>query len=676
MSDIFIPGVRSRFNTDQLIEDLMRVERLPLERTEQNIENLQAQRGFWQDLGRRISALRDSARTLYSFQNPFHERRAISTDASVITASASRRAGEHDYQITVKQTAAADRFISNPLAENLQIDSGNYIFSIGNEEVNINFRGGTIQDFVDAINRRSRELLSARLVSVQGGTRSLVLESRVTGAENRLGFLGDTTALMVQIGLLEEAGYIRRDIPIMEDTVHTNGVLGRSINISQGTLEVDARASASINVGHGITTTAPLILRFETLTTVDNENNFAVPQPPPGPAIPYGTITYGGINIINPPSSAPFQRWQPPPVQQRVDDMAVFSLTFSDGSRAALPAISDTGYFQYQEHNLSDIAQGRTIVAINVENANTHRGISVQNIEVFSPEAAAGGLRPVNAISVARDAILTVEGIQMSRPSNEISDIIPGVNINVRGVSERPVQLTVGADTEAIKDAIITLVGNYNRLMAEINILTSADVRIVDELTFLTPAEADLMRERAGAFIGDSTLNSLRNSLQRIVSAPYPTRLERELSMLSQIGISTNVRTQGGSIDASRLRGYLEIDEQVLDAALENNLMAIRDLFASNTTGDLVADTGVAFKIGALTRPFVEIGGIISLKTNTIDSRIAQDQRRVDNMERQLAARETELRIQYARMESAFARMERLSDSFENFNQQNRHNNR
>jgi hypothetical protein len=33
-------------------------------------------------------------------------------------------------------------------------------------------------------------------------------------------------------------------------------------------------------------------------------------------------------------------------------------------------------------------------------------------------------------------------------------------------------------------------------------------------------------------------------------------------------------------------------------------------------------DTGVAYNLDTLVKPFVEIGGIISLKTNTIDSRI------------------------------------------------------
>lgn len=157
----------------------------------------------------------------------------------------------------------------------------------------------------------------------------------------------------------------------------------------------------------------------------------------------------------------------------------------------------------------------------------------------------------------------------------------------------------------------------------------------------------------------------------RTVTAPYPTSMERELSLLAQIGISTNAGTSAG-YDPAQLRGYLQINERTLDTALENRITAIKELFASDTTGDLLSDTGVAFNVDALTSPFVGNGGIISLKTGTIDSRISQDSRRITTLDRQLAAREAELRIQYARMEAAYSRMEQMSNSLENFSQQNR----
>jgi len=377
-------------------------------------------------------------------------------------------------------------------------------------------------------------------------------------------------------------------------------------------------------------------------------------------------VTHGGITIQNNPSIAPLPQWTPPAPPPRVDDFGVLSLTFSDGSRAALPPITDTVEFFEREFDLSAIAAGRTIVTLNIDNANTHREIMVRDAMVFDPNAVATGHRPLNAVSTAQNAIISMEGIEMTRPSNVINDIIPGVTITARGVSDRPVRLDIQTDRERVKDAIISLVGNYNRLMAEINVLTRNDPTIIDELTYLTREEADELRERLGAFSGDSSLNHLRNAMIRIVTSPHPTDAGRELALLAQLGISTNARGAPG-FDASRLRGYLEINESVLDAALENNMQYIRQLFGSDTDGDLIIDSGVAFNLEAVARPFVEMGGIISSRTGTIDARIRGDTQRIANMDRQLEARERDLRMQFGRMESAFQQMEQMSTRFDNF---------
>ena len=88
----------------------------------------------------------------------------------------------------------------------------------------------------------------------------------------------------------------------------------------------------------------------------------------------------------------------------------------------------------------------------------------------------------------------------------------------------------------------------------------------------------------------------------------------------------------------------------------------------------MLIDSGVAYNLDALARPYVETGGIITLKTNTINTSIAQDRRRIETMERQLASKEADLKMQFSRMESAFSRMESMQSSFDNFNQQMNNN--
>ncbi|MDR0400368.1 MAG: flagellar filament capping protein FliD [Treponema sp.] len=673
MSDVYIPGIKSRFDTDKLIEGLMSVERLPKERTERNIEQWEVQKGYWQEIGRRISSLREGARSLYSFQNPFTERIARSADDQVITASATREAAQGEYHFTVKQTAQADRFLSRPLEDSFRVEPGAYSFSVGGDEISFDFRGGTLKEFADLINRRGQGRIGASLIAVERGARALLIESRVTGSQNNLGFSGDSEKLAYSIGMAERVSDSRRDFPFLEQNI--SYLSDRQyVDIKDAALSVYAGGAVSIPVNPGVRAAAPWMLQFETLTNLLPEDDWTEPPVPPGPDIPSGgAVTYGDITIENEPASVPLPSWTPAAPPQRVDDMAMLSLVFSDGSRAALSPVNDSPTFNTVRYNLDEVGRGKSITALEIVNNNTHRDLSLRNLQIFNPEAR-GGFRPRNPVSTAQDAVITMEGIEVLRDANTIDDLIPGVTLNIRGPSSRPVNLGIEPDREGIKESIITLVGNYNRLMAEMNVLTRSDNRVIDELTYLSEEDRQEMRKRLGVFSGDGILTQFKNSLQRAAAMPYPTSgEEQDYVLLAQIGISTDARHAGlgGGYDPGRLRGYLEIDEKVLDTALETKLPLVQQLFGYDTDADLLIDSGLAYTIESLARPYVESGGFITLKTGTIDSQINQDRRRIESMDRQLAAREAQLRMQYSQMEGAYNRMEQLSNSLDSFNQQN-----
>jgi flagellar hook-associated protein 2 len=439
---------------------------------------------------------------------------------------------------------------------------------------------------------------------------------------------------------------------------------------------VAAGGRALISPGVAIRPAPELFVAFETATQVRRSGTIAIPQPPTGPEIPSsGEASYGDITIENDLSEVPLPPWTPPELPPRVDDFGVLTFTYSDGTSTILPPIADSEDFRSYQYRLQDIAGDKAIVSLELVNNNTHRDVSIKNIRIYDPQASGGGFKAHNPVSLAGDASIAMDGIEVRRPSNNIDDLIPGVTVTPRSVSDRPVSLGVRPDREGIKDSIISLVGNYNRLMAEVNILTRNDDRLIQELSYLSPEEQESYRKRLGAFSGDSTLSQFKNTLQRAASAPYPT--SDQPLLLSQIGVGTDVRRSAASsgYDASRLRGYLEIDEKVLDAALETRIPQIRQLFGFDSDGDLLVDTGMAYAIDALARPYVETGGVISLKTNSIDSRVSQDQRRMETLDRQLASKESALKAQYGQMEGAFTRMERMGTSLDNFSQQANNNN-
>jgi flagellar hook-associated protein 2 len=674
MSDIYIPGVKSRFETDKLIEGLMKVDRIPKERTEKNVENLETQKGYWQEIGRRISSLRDSARLLYAFQNPFSERIAVSSDDTAITATATRDAAERDYHFTVKQLAQADRFLSLPLEDSFKVDSGTYTFTVGEDTVSFPFKGGTLKEFVDILNRRGRDKIGASIIAVEKGSKSLFIESKITGADKHLSFADDAERLSAITGLADRVDDARRDFSLSEDAVKPVSD-SQYLTFKEDVLQVAAGGAASIPFDPPVRSLPSLAIQFEIAAEILPEN-YTAPLPPPGPSIPQpGSVTYKDITIENEPVSTPLPPWETPERPQRVDDLVVLSLAFSDGTRATLPPITDSRNFSSAQYNLEQISGGRAIVSLDLINRNTHRDVSIRNIRVLDPNAQ-GGFKPRNAVSTAQDAVITMEGIEIKRPTNSIDDLIPGVTVTPKGITNRPVTVGIEPNREAIKDSIISLVGNYNRLMAEVNVLTRNDAQIIEELSYLSADERDELRKRMGAFSGDTTLNQFKTSLQRSATMPYETSAEQDLALLAQVGIGTDVRRSGaGGYDPSRLRGYLEIDEKVLDSALETRLATVQQLFGYDTNGDLIIDSGVAYAMDSLAKPYVESGGFIALKTGNIDSRIDQDRRRIETMERQLAAKEAQLKVQYGQMEGAYNRMERMGASLDNFARQNSNNN-
>jgi flagellar hook-associated protein 2 len=675
MSDIYIPGVKSRFETDKLIEGLMRVERIPKERTEKNVENLETQKSYWQEIGRRINSLRESARQLFSFQNPFSERVGVSSDDSVIAVTATRDAGERKYNFTVKQLAQADRFLSLPLEDSFKVDAGTYTFNVGEDTVSFPFKGGTLKEFSDILNRRGRDKVGASIIAVEKGAKSLLIESKITGADKRLGFADDAEKLAIVTGIANRVDNSRRDFPLSEDSVKPVSD-AQYLTFKEETLQVAAGGAASIPFDPPVRSIPSLEIQFETAAEI-LPDNYEVPLPPPGPSIPQpDSVSYGGISIENEPSSVPLPVWEVPERPQPVDDLAALSLVFSDGTRVALPPLADSPNFSSLQQNLEELAGGRAIVSLDLVNRNTHRDISIRNVRVLDP-ASQGGFKARNAVSAAQDAVITMEGIEIKRPVNSIDDLIPGVTVTPKGISGRPVTVAIEPNREAIKEAIIGLVGNYNRLMAEVNVLTRNDAQIIEELTYLSADEREDLKKRMGAFNGDTTLNQFKTSLQRAATMPYETAEDQDLVLLAQIGIGTDVRRSGagGSYDPSRLRGYLEIDERVLDTALETQLPGVQQLFGYDTNEDLIVDSGLAYAMDNLAKPYVESGGFVSLKTGTIDSRISQDRRRIETMERQLAAKEAQLKLQYGQMEGAYNRMERMGASLDNFAQQNSNNN-
>jgi flagellar hook-associated protein 2 len=650
VSDITIPGIsnKSGIDTSKLVEDLMEVERIPVRRMEREVETYELQRETWQSLGRQVARLRDTARTMYGFENPFRDRIASSSNESVVQATATRQAIEGIDEIVVLQTAGRDRFASQPLSRDYRVPPGRYEFTVGEDTRSFRFAGGSLRDFSTELNRRLDGIVRSTVVPDTPSTQIIIFEGQKEGAQAQMSFGEDGVSFMREIGVMspprpDKAFSLLEDAPLL---------------LKPGQTE-QLRLPTPFEIQPG------MVLRFEARSVNLDRDEWTAPEAPPGvePVDP-GATSLKDVTIRNealgfnlPEPEAP----EPPPFRE--DNRAMKIL--GDGVEQELPPLPETGTFSQVEISGEDLLS--RMRGFSFHNLNTHRNLEIRNLTVLDPTTRSGST-PTNALETARDARLRYSGVEIQRSTNAIDDLIPGVTLNLRRSSPDPIEIDVQPDRERAKEKIIEFIGYYNQVIRDINIYTRTDRALIDQIEYFSDSERETMEKRLGVFQGDSSLQQLRNRLQTIMMNPYDAGPDSSFRLLAEIGISTNASGGGGGYDGSRLRGYLEISETDLDSALAADFESVGRLFGRDSTGDLTVDTGVAVALEQYVGPYVRTGGIIAGRTDGINTRIDQTQNRISRYNDRLEDYEQKLRTDFGRMEGMMQQLEGSTEALDRLN--------
>ncbi len=221
--------------------------------------------------------------------------------------------------------------------------------------------------------------------------------------------------------------------------------------------------------------------------------------------------------------------------------------------------VDDTTTITDLAQKINDNSNGKITASIlNVGGDNPYKLI-IKSTETGADNAitvsSTGGGTAADDLSLttvgdgAQDANFTYNGVSITRSSNDISDLINGVDIKL--VNSGVTTIKISQDTESIKDSVKSFIKNYNDL--------------VDNLKDLT--KYDTETKQTGIFQGVSQVSDIKNELNNIIF-----NLDSSGKSLSNFGITLN------SAD------HLELDETVLDNKLQNNPEEVRDFFKGNTT--------------------------------------------------------------------------------------------
>lgn len=672
MADINIPGVSDKYKTNDLVNSLIEVEKVPLKAEQRQLDTYKLQKECWQRVNQYMTSVRESARGLFSYNNPFNEKNVASTDEAVASATADRDATAGTYTVQVEQIASADKFLSNTISKNFDVQAGKYTYKVGDKTISFNWKGGTLSDFVTSLNKRGSDVLKASLITVTSDKRVFSIESLKTGKDYALSFEDDAVSLASNLGMIqtaqksEETALARssRDISSIAQLSSTD------VSLKQGALTIAPQNGVAIAIPDNLKNNPNAYVSLNvTLTPCDDIAEKANAQIDARNALPkepiieaQEAVSVNDINLINDGFDFDLPELPEEPKLNKVENFSVVYVRLANGTEKLVGTLEDNANTQTISFKLADYTDIKDIV---IKNFNTGKIVKATNIKGTNGYVAKDGTIPLNPISTASDARIKYEGITMTRSSNTIDDVIPHVTLNLTSASTKPIELTVEANAENIKDSIIAFTGQYNRLMAELNILTQNKEAIISEISYFTEEEAESAKERLGIFQSDFTLLSSKQALQSAMAAPYSIPNNETIRLLSQIGISTKTGS-GGGINSAQMRGYLEIDEKKLDSALKENLEEIKNLFGFDSDEDKIIDTGVAFAVEKNLASYVQTGGILATKTSSIDTKVKNSEDKIKKLETQIADKESDLKRKYSQMESTLNSLESQSTSIQN----------
>lgn len=684
MAGINIPGVTNQYNTNETVEKLMQIERIPLTREQKTLDSYKAQQDAWRSVNRKMTELRDSVKTLYSFDNPFNNKITSSTEEYAITADATRKATYESFKVDVIQPATADRFLTSELDSDTKVPAGTYTYKINDKSITMRWKGGSLQDFSNALNRRGGELLKTRVIGASKGKKTLSIESQKTGSENRLTFEDDAKTFAESSGMIIrvkpktiEFGTNRNDYrniqPETPEQERLPQISAANLKISGENVVVPPRGGYALSIPETVLGTPGTHIQFTIKKQDATDITVALNRQESKPVFPdSGTATFKDVTIRN----APIDASLPPEPEKKIkplDPISTSDVLFVKMKDGSEKHISTPGLLSGEETKIDiSLDDYKNIDSLVIKNRNTGISLSVTSVSALNPSENRGFV-PQHAISSADDAIIKYEGITIRRPTNTIDDVVPEVTLNVFDKTEKTATIAVKPDVESAKEALITFVGKYNQSLAEINILSQNKPEIVEELDYLSSDEKKEKQEKLGMFSTDSSLTSLKSAMQTAASANYKFDEDAKITMLSQIGIATNATNYSG-YTPSKQRGYLEIDEKKLDSELEKHLDDVRNMFGYDSDGDLIIDSGIGYKLDKQLTAYVQSGGVFAMKTSSLDARIKSSEQKIARLETQMDDKEAELRTKYGQMEGALNSLESQQNTIKNFSNSGNNN--
>ncbi|WP_028875026.1 flagellar filament capping protein FliD [Tepidiphilus margaritifer] len=246
----------------------------------------------------------------------------------------------------------------------------------------------------------------------------------------------------------------------------------------------------------------------------------------------------------------------------------------------------------------------------------------------FDPNATNPPTDPssdIYQVQAAQDAKITFNGLTVTRFSNTIDDLIPGVTLTLQSVTSSTAPLNVQRDNSALEKAMQSFVDAYNAVN-----------NTIYTLTYYDPST-----KTAGPLSGDSALRTIQNQLRNT------------LNSLTGSGTLRSYTDLGLTFDD---KGKLSFDTATFDKALQTQPSAVKQMLVGTDT-----QPGLATRLDSLLTIDLQTGGLLDASVQGLNSKVTLLNSQKERLQSQLDRIQATYQQQFNNMDTIVGQYNSLS---------------
>ncbi len=590
---VSVPGIASGINTENIISQMVALENRTTLKFQSRIAEQESRKALMNDIKSRVSDLR-SAANAFSLSSIFSSLSTTSSDESIVKISATNSAPKGTHTLKVLQLASAHRIGSTgiesdtatPIASSFNKSSftnqalsafstndkaitntSGSVYNYGtNVSVNGNYTGTSNFEVVVRVTSTTAADVTKVRVSLDGGNsfgNEITIDNTALSGEYTLGGATPsemgTTGLTVKLSGLNGAtlkkddqfSFQVRGKPSIDFKLGLNGTRQRiefdtTTTLRELTQKINADTSLGVraDILNDGSSTNPyrLILtslkdgKTNEINLLNNDTSLAlsgnhVEDPTSDSSTYTGAVSVtGSYNGALGNNKVLFEV-----ISAGTVGNAKYRVSFDGG--LTFDDNSGNGYTLNASNDLSTFGASKDPgFDLNVTDDGSSFAVGDRiGIDVFKPE-----------IQAATDALINLNGLNIIKSSNTITDVFNGLTLNLKSAdTSKTVTLSVSEKSGDIQSALGKFVESYNSTISTIQSQFKFDPK--------TDKSAPLL-------MGDSTIRQVQVSLQRYVSSRVGILGSDTMSSLADLGITSDAKTGLLSFDTSKLSSALQED--------------------------------------------------------------------------------------------------------------------